>query len=114
MTSRNIVRSKIQAFRRQGFEVEAISLPTHAIRVYDQAKVYLSLTGNDASAFMAMANQLARLHALSVRDAYRLQAYRALASHLQMTLPLDGVESAPAPTQLPLGLPASRAHMRSA
>ena len=114
MTSRHIVRSKIKAFRRQGFDVSANPLPIASVQVFDQSRVYLSLRGQDASAFIAVANRLAAIHALSVRDAYRLQAFRALQSHLQMTLPLDGAgTSGSLGAPLPLNIDAQRTRSAS-
>lgn len=86
---RHIVRSKINAFRHQGFVVKVTLAPSALINISDHVKNYLSLSGSDASAFLAVAHKLSELHALSLSDAYRLQAVRALEAHLQFNLPLD-------------------------
>jgi hypothetical protein len=86
---RGIVRMKIAAFRRQSFRVNVISTPASSIIIEDDHRVYLTLTYSDAAAFIAVSHELARLHALSLADACRLQGFRALQAHLQIEIPLD-------------------------
>lgn len=86
--STHIVRSKINAFRQQGFRVFVQSGPTVNVRIEDDQRCYLTLTSTDATAFVSVSRHLSGKHALSLMDAYRLQAFRALQAHLQIELPL--------------------------
>lgn len=86
---KHVVRSKIAAFRRGGFNVSIVSSPSLLVRVEDAHRRYLNLVSAEALGFVAVARKLAELHALSLSDAYRLQAVRALQAHLQIELPLE-------------------------
>lgn len=106
MATDHIVHSKIKAFRLQGFDVVTSRSSEPAVQVLDKHKTYLSLGGRDASSFLTIANKLARIHALSIRDAYRLQGFRALQSHLQLTLSLNaGGSGEPHPMQMAIPFP---------
>lgn len=85
----HIVKSKIMAFRRQGFRVSVRSAPSVQVSIEDDHRNYLTLTSSDAMAFVSISRYLAEKHALSLADAYRLQAFRALQAHLQIELPLE-------------------------
>lgn len=87
--SAHIVRSKIAAFRQQGFNVHVTQTPQLVVRVEDRHRCYLRLSGSEAASFMGVVNKLAEIHALSLPDACRLQGFRALQAHLQISLPLD-------------------------
>ncbi|EAZ98142.1 hypothetical protein [Marinobacter sp. ELB17] len=86
---KNIVITKIQAFRRQGFRVTVTASPASVVVIEDDRGKYLTLTYSDAAAFIAVSRELSKIHALTLADAYRLQGVRALQVHLQMLIPLD-------------------------